>query len=146
MLNPGDIIYGFAKNLPTPKNKYAVCIFRDENVNILIQFTTSQPRAGVPLQEVKHGAIYKDGDCLSYVFERGKEIGVNPQNNKRFSFPLRTVMAFDYGFLRGEEKYLLEQFDDLNVVCKLDIKEYIELVYAMYSSKRTPPEYLPYLD
>lgn len=146
MLNPGDIIHGFAKNLHTPKNKYAICIYRDEEVNIVMQFTTSQPRAGVPDEEVHHGAIYKDGNCLSYVFEAGVEIGINPQDNSRFSFPKRTVMTFDYGFLKAPEKVLLGQFDNLKKVCKLDETEYINLIYAMYRSNRTKPEHKPYLD
>ena len=37
-------------------------------------------------------------------------------------------------------------FENPQVVCKLDDKEYIDLVYAMYSSKSTPDEYKPYLD
>lgn len=147
MLNPGDIIYGFAKNLSKPKNKYAICIYRDEDVNLLMQFTTSQPRAGVSLEKVTHGSIYNnDGDCLSYVFDKGIEIGKDPRNNKRFSFPRRTMMVFDYGYLQGEEKCLREQFDNLEIVCKLDAQEYIDLVYAMYTSKRTPSKYKPYLD
>ena len=146
MLNPGDIIYGFAKKLYRPKNKYAICIFRDENVNLVLQFTTSQARAGVAAEVVGHGAIYKEGDCLSYVFEGRREIGVDPRNGGRFAFPLRTTMAFDYGYLHGEEQKLLEQFDNVEIVCRLDVEEYINLVYAMYVSKRTPPEYKPYLD
>lgn len=146
MLNPGDIIYGYAKNLHTPKNKYAISIYRDEEVNVLLQFATSQPRAGVPSEQVHHGAIYKDDECLSYVFEAGVELGFDPRDGGRFAFPKRTVMTFDYGFLKGQEKFLLEQFDNPTTVCKLDEKEYIDLVYAMYKSKRTKPEYKPYLD
>lgn len=146
MLNPGDIVYGFAKNLHRPKNKYAICIFRDDNVEILMHFTTSQARSGVPLEQVHHGAIYKDGDCLSYVFEPDHEIGTNKTTGDRFHFPIRTVMVFDYGYLKGDEQYLLSQFDNLQVKCTLDEKEYIDLVYAMYSSKSTPDSYKPYLD
>lgn len=146
MLNPGDIIYGFAKHLRTPKNKFAISIYRDEEVNILIQFTTSQPRAGVAMEDVHHGAIYKDGDCLSYVFEKGVEIGINPQNGRPFAFPVRTIMAFDYGFLKGQEKFLLDQFDNPITVCKMDEKEYIELIYAMRSSSRIKADHKPYLD
>ncbi len=38
------------------------------------------------------------------------------------------------------------KFDNLEIKCKLDTKEYIDLVYAMYRSKRTPEEYKPYLE
>ena len=42
MFAPGDIIYGFAKGLYRPKFKYVVSIFKDADLNILAQFTTSQ--------------------------------------------------------------------------------------------------------
>lgn len=61
-------------------------------------------------------------------------------------FPLRTTMAFDYGLLKDSEEKLRKMFENPQVVCKLDDKEYIDLVYAMYSSKSTPDEYKPYLD
>lgn len=146
MLNSGDIIYGFAKHLHTPKNKYAISKYCDNDINILIQFTTSQPRAGVAMEDVLHGAIYKDGDCLSYVFEKDVVIGIDPQNGTPFAFPVPTIMAFDYGFLNGQEKFLLDQFDNPITVCKLDEKEYIELIYAMRSSSRIKVDHKPYLD
>lgn len=146
MLKPGDIIHGFAKNLYTPKYKYAVCLYRDDNLEVLLHFTTSQPRAGVSEDKISHGAIYnQEGDCLSYVFEAGKEIGVDPKSRVRFSFPKRTVMVFHYGLLKVNESSIREQFDDLEVVCKLDPDEYINLVYAMYKSKSTPKEHIPFL-
>ena len=144
MFAPGEIVYGHVKHIGKPK--YAVSMYRDEDVNILIHFTTSQPRAGVPLELVHHGAIYKDGDCKSYVFEARREIGTNPATGERFCFPLRTTMAFDYGLLKDSEERLRQMFENPQVVCKLDDKEYIDLVYAMYSSKSTPDEYKPYLD
>ena len=41
-------------------------------------------------------------------------------------------MQFDYGFLRGDDWSLQQQFDDLEVKCHLDREEYLNLVYAMY--------------
>ena len=98
------------------------------------------------MDQVHHGAIYKDGDCRAYVFEAGHEIGFNPATHERFQFPLRTTMAFDYGLFKDSEEKLRKMFENPQVVCKLDDKEYIDLVYAMYSSKSTPEEYKPYLD
>lgn len=144
MFAPGEIVYGHVKHIG--KSKYAVSIYRDEDVNVLIHFTTSQPRAGVPLGQIRHGAIYKDGDCKSYVFEARCEIGTNPITGERFRFPLRTTMAFDYGLIKDSEERLRQMFENPQVVCKLDDKEYIDLVYAMYSSKSTPDEYKPYLN
>lgn len=144
MFEPGEIVYGHVKHIGKPK--YAVSMYRDEEVNILIHFTTSQHRAGVPLEQEHHGAIYKDGDCKSYMFEAKRDVGTDPTTGERFHFPLRTTMAFDYGLLKDSKEKLLQMFENPRVVCKLDDKEYIDLVYAMYSSKSTPDEYKPYLD
>lgn len=144
MFAPGEIVYGYVKHIGKPK--YAVSIYRDEEVNILIHFTTSQPRAGVPFEQIRHGANYIDGDCKSYVFEARHEIGINPATGNRFHFPMRTTMVFDYGFFKDTEQKLRLMFEDPQVVCKLDDKEYIDLVYAMLKSKSTPKQYKPYLD
>ena len=52
----------------------------------------------------------------------------------------------DYGYLKAGTQQLFSLFEDPKVVCKLDDKEYIDLIYAMYRSKRTPLKYKPYLD
>lgn len=144
MFAPGEIVYGYVTRMGKPK--YAVSIYRDDQVNILIHFTTSQPRAGVSIDQVHHGANYKDGECRSYVFEAKREIGINPSTGKRFYFPLRTTMAFDYGLFKDSEQKLRQMFEDPQVVCKLDDNEYIDLVYAMYKSDSTPDEYKPFLN
>jgi hypothetical protein len=79
------------------------------------------------------------------VFEPTVEIGDTPDGG-RFCFPKRTIMQFDYGFLKDEDWKLQQLFDNLEVKCKLDKKEYENLIYAMYCSKRTPEEYKPYLE
>lgn len=56
MFAPGEIVYGYVTRMG--KFKYAVSIYRDENVNILIHFTTSQPRAGVPIEQ-SFGGFFK---------------------------------------------------------------------------------------
>lgn len=127
MFKPGDIIYGFAKGLYRPKYKYAVSIFRDCELNILAQFTTSQERRG-------------------YLIEAGKIIGKNPFTGAEFSFPKRTIMAYDYGFLYGSEQKLVSQFDHPEIVCRMNKDEYINLVYALYKSDYTPTVYKPFLE
>ena len=146
MFEPGTVTYGFAKNISNPKYKYAISIFRDANVQVVIHFTTSQRRAGVPDAQIQHG-INRDteGNVVSYVFEPDREIGDTPDGG-RFKFPMRTVMQFDYGFLHGDDLSLQRQFDNLEIKCNLDQEVYIDLVYAMYVSKRTPAEYKPYLE
>lgn len=146
MFEPGTVTYGFAKNISNPKNKYAISIFRDEHVRVLIHFTTSQPRTGIPDDQICHG-INRDSEnnVVAYVFEPTVEIGDTPDGG-RFRFPKRTIMQFDYGFLKDEDWKLQQLFDNLEVKCKLDQKEYEDLIYAMYCSKRTPEEYKPYLE
>jgi len=146
MFEPGTVTYGFAKTISDPKPKYAISIFRDENVQILIHFTTSRRRTGIADELIHHG-VNRDsnGDVTAYVFEENVEIGDAPDGG-RFSFPKRTVMQFDYGFLQGDDWTLQRQFDNLEVKCHLDRQEYLDLVYAMYRSKRTPAVYKPYLE
>ncbi|MCQ2340636.1 MAG: hypothetical protein MJZ79_07680 [Paludibacteraceae bacterium] len=145
MFEPGVVTYGFAKNITNPKNKYAISLFRDANVHVLIHFTTSQPRAGVPEEQIHHGINKNDvGEVMSFVFESGVAIGTTP-NGGRFSFPQRTIMQFDYGFLRDTDWNLQQQFSNLEVKCHLDENIYLDLIYAMYRSKRTPNEYKSYL-
>ena len=127
MFAPGEIIYGYAKGLYKPKFKYVVSIFRDVELNILAQFTTSQDRLG-------------------YVIEAGKEIGVHPQTGAPFSFPKRTVLAYDYGFLYGTEQQLGSQLDNPETVCRMHESEYINMVYALYKSDYSPAQYKPFME
>lgn len=39
--------------------------------------------------------------------------------------------GFDYGLLKDSEERLRQMFENPQVVCKLDDKEYIDLVYAI---------------
>ena len=146
MFQPREIVYGLAKSLHDPHNKYMVTIYRDNNLSIVACFTTSKARSGVPEDKIHHGAIYRDGECMSYIFEKDTKIGVNPDTGEDFSFPKRTVVTFDYGVREGQLEYFLKQFDDPKVVCLLDEKEYIELVYAMYSSPKTRISHKTVLD
>jgi hypothetical protein len=118
MFQPREIVYGVVKDIDPPKNKYIVTIYRDEELNIIACFTTSQQRVG-------------------YVFDKGKIIGINPEDGTEFSFPLRTIITFDYGVIEGVLEQLTERFENPKVVCKLSEKEYIDLVYAMYRSNHT---------
>lgn len=146
MFQPREIVYGYAKGLYSPHNKYIVTIYQDDNLSIVACFTTSQQRAGVPECQIKHGPMYRAKKCISYVFEQGIKIGKNPDTGKEFSFPKRTVITFDYGVREGQRQDFLEQFDDAEVVCVLDEEEYIELVYAMYCSPYTKKTHKEVLD
>ena len=74
---------------------------------------------------------------MSYVFEAGVRIGINPITGEDFAFSKRSVITFDYGVTEGVLESLLKEFDNPKVVCLLDEKEYIDLVYAMYRSPHT---------
>lgn len=137
MFQPREIVYGYAKGLYSPHNKYMVTIYRDEELNIVACFTTSKSRAGVPDDKIHHGAIYKDKQCVSFVFEKDVKIGINPTTGEEFAFPKRSVITFDYGVREGQLESFLKEFDGPKVVCLLHEKEYIELVYAMYRSPHT---------
>ncbi len=146
MFQPREIVYGYAKGLYLSHNKYIVTIYQDDDLSIVACFTTSQQRAGVPELQIQHGPIYRDKKCISYVFERGVAIGRNPDTGNEFSFPKRTVITFDYGVREGQREYFMEQFDNPVVVCVLDEKEYMELVYAMYCSPYTKTSHKVVLD
>lgn len=146
MFQPREIVYGLAKSLHEPHNKYMVTIYRDEKLSIIACFTTSKARSGVSEEKIHHGAIYRDGECVSYVFEKDVKIGVIPNSGEEFAFPKRTVVTFDYGIREGQLDYFIKQFDNPKVVCLLDEKEYIELVYAMYCSPKTKISHKVLLD
>lgn len=137
MFQPREIVYGFVKGINPPHHKYIVTIYQDEELSIVACFTTSQGRAGVPEDKIRHGAIYREKECISYVFDKDHCIGLNPATGVEFSFPKRTVITFDYGVREGQKEYFLRQFENPKVVCELYETEYIELVYAMYRSPHT---------
>lgn len=146
MFQPREIIYGFAKGLFSPHNKYMVTIYRDEELSIVACFTTSKTRSGVSEDKIHHGAIYKDKECQSYVFEKDVVIGIDPTTGQEFAFPKRTVITFDYGVREGQLDYFLKQFDNPRVVSLLYEKEYMELIYAMYCSPYTKVKHKEVLD
>ena len=112
MFQPREIIYGYAKSLYSPHHKYIVIIYRDDELNIVACFTTSQSRAGVPEDEIHHGAIYKEKRCVSFVFEKDVKIGVNPATGADFAFPKRSVITFDYGVREGLQESFLKEFEN----------------------------------
>lgn len=143
MLSPQNVIRGFCKNTNPPKYKYLISLYRSEDLNIIACFTTSQNRAGVPPEQIKHGAIKnKEGEIISYVFLTEVCVGLTPEN-ENFYFPLQTVIRFDYCFKEGSQTELLSNFQSPAIVCKLNDAEYADLIYAMYKSDDTPEIYKP---
>ena len=144
MLKAKNIIYGFCKYTNPPKNKYLISLYRSEELNIIAVFPTSQRRAGVT--EPKHGCNIREGQIVSYVFDAGHPIGKKQGSDEDFSFPLQTTIPFDYCFREGEQDELLKTFDSPRVVGVLSDKEYIDLIYAFYTSHLTPLKYKPIFD
>ena len=144
MLKAKNIIYGFCKYTNPPKNKYLISLYRSEDLNIIAVFPTSQRRAGVA--EPKHGCNIREGQIVSYVFDAEHPIGKKQGSDEDFSFPLQTTIPFDYCFREGEQDELLKTFDSPRVVGVLSDKEYIDLIYAFYTSPLTPLKYKPVFD
>ena len=109
-----------------------ISLYRSEELNIIACFTTSQNRAGVPSEQIKHGIIRnKEKEIISYVFLADVCVGVTPENED-FHFPLQTVIRFDYCFKEGNQTELLSNFQSPVIICKLNDTEYENLIYAMY--------------
>lgn len=146
MLSPRNVVYGFSKITNPPKKKYLISLYRSKELSVVACFTTSQDRAGVPLEQVTHGAIKnKEKEIISYVFLTSVCVGVAPDGSD-YHFPDQTVVRFDYCFKDGEQTDLLSSFASPKVVCKLNDAEYENLIYAMYKSDDTPEKYKPHFE
>ena len=144
MLKAKNIIYGFCKYTNPPKNKYLISLYRSEDLNIIAVFPTSQRRAGVLAP--KHGCNHRNNQVISYVFDAGHPIGKKKDSDEDFAFPLQTTIPFDYCFREGDQNDLLKTFDSPEIVGVLSDKEYIDLIYAFYTSPLTPQKYKPIFD
>lgn len=144
MFEPGEVVYAYVKNIYTPKNKYFVTIYRDDDLRIVTCFTTSRNRVGCPLEQLRHGYVKSDNQIIGYFFDKNVEVGVD-SDNQPFKFPKNCVIPFDYGVRIGTKEQLLASIEQGRVVCKLHPKEYEDIVYAMYRSPRTNPRFKPYL-
>jgi len=144
MLKAKNIIYGFCNYTNPPKKKYLISLYRSEELNIIAVFPTSKQRAGVAVP--KHGCNMRDGMVISYVFDAGMPIGKRQNSDDDFAFPLQTVIPFDYCFIDGDQNELMKSFDMPEVVGVLSDKEYIDLIYAFYTSPLTPQKYKPIFD
>jgi hypothetical protein len=144
MLKAKNIIYGFCKYTNPPKNKYLISLYRSEDLNIIAVFPTSQRRAGVLAP--KHGCNYRNNQVISYVFDAGHPIGKKKDSDESFAFPLQTTIPFDYCFREGDQNDLLKTFDSPEIVGVLSDEEYIDLIYAFYTSPLTPQKYKPIFD
>ena len=60
MFEPGEVVYAYVRNIYTPKYKYFVTIYRDDELRIVTCFTTTKNRVGFALENLKHGYIKKE--------------------------------------------------------------------------------------
>lgn len=144
MLKAKNIIYGFCKYTNPPKNKYLISLYRSEELHIIAVFPTSKHRAGV--SNANHGCNFRDNKAISYMFDAGHPIGKKKDSDEDFSFPMQTTIPFDYCFREGAQEDLLRTFEQPEVVGVLSDKEYVDLIYALYSSPLTPQKYKPIFD
>lgn len=135
MFTPGNIIHAFFLSTNPPKPKYLISLFRSNDMCVLACFTTSKERAGVPLENIKHGKNKTaEGEVVSYVFLKDKVVGINPDTDVPFGFPLQTTVRFDYCIQNKNEKAFFKLMKDPVVVGKLYKEEYKNLIYSMYQS------------
>ena len=146
MFQEREIILAFVKDIHPPKEKFFITLYRDDNLNIVACFTTSQHRVRVAPEEVRHGVVRKDNNPEAYVFEEGYEIGVSPEDGMPFSFVKRTFIPFDYCFQMGTLERFLARTHSRKVVGVLHRAEFVSLLYAMYRSPQTNRKYLPFIE
>lgn len=148
MFQEREIVLAFINDIQPPKRKFLITLYRDQELNIVACFTTSQQRLPAKPEDVQHGVFRKNGAPMAYVFEKGRTIGTDPKTNTPFSFHKRTIVYFDYCFQAGT----LDKFEqrtnsqDRETVCIMNDKEFVDLIYAMYRSPYTNGKFLPLLE
>lgn len=145
MFQEREIILAYVTDIHPPKEKFLITLYSDEELNVVACFTTSQHRAPIAPEEVKHGVIRKDNKPVAYVFEQGYEIGAT-EGGVPFSFRKRTFVPFDYCFQQGTLVSFMSRVQNPEVVCILNKEEFIDLLYAMYRSPQTGKVYLPFIE
>jgi hypothetical protein len=135
-LDPSTIVYGLFKLKNEEKNKYAVILHNDSDDYIITTFTTSKKRAG---DNSTHG-INQNPEC--YVFKSKVTIGVCPNHRTDFSFEKDTTIVPDYGIQDISVRDFLGIASNLETVCILHEKEYLDLLYFFYRCKKTKLKYV----
>ncbi len=148
MFQEREIILAFIKDIHPPKKKFLITLYRDQELNVVACFTTSQHRIPSNPEDVRHGVVRKNGAPVAYVFEKDKVIGISPKTDKPFSFPKRTIVTFDYCFQVGTLEKFEQRTDptDRETVCVMNNKEFVDLLYAMYRSPHTNGRFLPMIE
>ncbi len=146
MFKEKEIVLAFIKDIRPPKKKFLITLYRDNELNLLACFTTSQHRIPILPEKLHHGVIKQDNDPIGYVFDRNIPIGTNPETGNCFSFNKRTLIPFDYSIQEGTLEKFMNRVEEPQIVCILNDKEFEKLLYAMYRSPNTPQKYIPILE
>ena len=146
MFQEREIILAFVKDIHPPKEKFFITLYRDEDLNVVACFTTSQHRVSTTPEEVRHGVVRKNNNPVAYVFEKGYEIGISMEADRPFSFEKRTFIPFDYCFQSGTLDSFMRRTHNPKVVGILSKSEFLSLLYAMYRSPHTNKRYIPLLE
>lgn len=146
MFQEREIILAFVKDIHPPKEKFFITLYRDDNLNVVACFTTSQHRVPITPEDARHGVIRKENKPVAYMFEEGYVVGYLPESETPFSFAKRTFVPFDYCFQSGTLDSFRQRTDNPKVVGVLSKTEFLSLLYAMYRSPHTNKKYIPLLE
>lgn len=145
MFREREIILAFVKDINPPKEKFFITLHRGEDLNVVACLTTSQHRV-IPPEEVRHGVVRKDNEPVAYVFEKDRQIGIDPENHEPFSFNKRTMVVFDYCMQEGSLDNFIKRTEQRRVVCELNDNDFEELLYAMFQSSKLDKKYIPIIE
>lgn len=145
MFREREIVLALVKDINPPKKKFFITLHRDEDLNVVACLTTSRHRV-VPPEEVRHGVVRKDNEPVAYVFEKDRQIGINPENQAPFSFRKRTMVVFDYCMQDGSLENFMKKTEGGKVVCELNDKDFEDLLYAMFQSSKLDKKYVPIIE
>lgn len=141
MLSPRNVIYGFCLFTNPQKNKYLISLYKGLDLEIIACFSTSQQRHIAYQQGAAHGQFKNSrNEVVAYIFNPGNVVGEKPDGTL-FSFPIKTIIPFDYCFQNKTQEELINGFQSPQICFVLSKEEYIEVIYAMYKSKLTPPKF-----
>lgn len=79
-----------------------------------------------------------------YIMTGKKDVGTYKDGNgvtQSFRFPEDSTVVPDYGYTKTSTHSLSLNVPDLTFICSLFEKEYLDLIYMLYQSKKTPREY-----
>ena len=143
MFEPGNVLHGIFRLSDTlTKPKYAIVLHKDNDFYILATFTTSQKRSGAVAYV--HGKNPKGSkEPKSYVFLSTQKVGTRTVNGvvKEYNFPDDTTVVPDYGLRFTSIVEFKKNVTNLELVCSLYEREYLDLIYTLYQCKKTPREY-----